>query len=93
MQMSLPHATDTLNAISRLHNYTINQWPEIISNAPIIQSNNPHLGYQPSTPTDMAKQEAIERSLHTFAPVRNVSMIRANLVRKIKRKGLCHPQC
>jgi len=47
MQMSLLHATNTLNAISCLHNYTINQWPEIINNAPIIQSNHPHLGYQP----------------------------------------------
>jgi len=45
MQMSLPHATDTLNAISCLHNYTIDEWPEIISNAPIIQLNNQHLGY------------------------------------------------
>ena len=44
------------------------------------------------TLTDMAKQEAIERSLHTFAPICNVSMIQANLVRKVKQKGLSCPR-
>jgi len=91
--MSLAHATDMLNAISHLHNFTINQCPDMIHNVPIIQTNNPQLGYQPSTPADSDEQEVIQISLRMIAPVCNVSMIRATLVRKIRQNGLARPGC
>jgi len=81
--MSLPHASEVLTAISRLHNYTINQKQAAITNAPINAPMDPQLGYLPTTP-DKAYGDI-------QAPFRNVSLIYKLLVEKVACKGMVHP--
>jgi len=83
LQMSLPHATATLNAISRLHNYTIDWHPSIINSALIINTTDPQLGYVPSI------HESAYANIQ--APFQNVSMMRQHLVDQVRLQGLTRP--
>ena len=79
LMMKYDNIPRALNTISRLHNFCIKSNPSTIAEAPIIDKDNPQLGYLPTSP-----KKRIEGR-------RGVSTLRDVLVDKVYLSGLQRP--